>query len=105
MKQATGELVKTDTMKLRGMKSAYCLLCDNLVNLLTEAEAAETFQMSAEEITSLLDSGSIHRLHNRKAELMLCRVSMFAYFEACKTLTFNLEMLEGPAASQAAGRA
>jgi hypothetical protein len=86
------------------MKSAYCLLCDNLVNLLTPDQAADTFQMTPDEIRSLWESGMVHRLHNRKAEIMLCRVSMFAYFESCKTLTFNLEMLEGQPLSKAVGR-
>ena len=81
------------TIILRRKNGAYCPLCENLVTLTTIAESAVFFCSDRVEVEQLAESGLLHRIHNRKGEIMICSGSLFRCFEDRQTQPLSVELL------------
>jgi hypothetical protein len=79
--------------RLRRSTSAWCHVCKKPVGLLSFSAAAAAFNTDLQDIGFLADRGEIHRLHNRYAELMICRDSLFECFDRRETRIFTLDQL------------
>lgn len=64
---------------------AICPLCDKLVELFNYARSAELFHTDVQDIEHLAQVGSVHRIHNRKGEVMICGISLFGCFDNRRT--------------------
>ena len=69
----------------RREKSAYCLVCEKPATLVTFVEAGALMRSAEAEIENLAHAGVLHRLHNRKGEVMLCGESLFTVYESRQT--------------------
>ena len=84
-------ILTTDTrIALRRESSTYCPLCEKLVKLTPYADAKKAFQLRGSELEGLIGSGRVHRLHNQRAEVMLCCESLSQYFENAPTQILDL---------------
>jgi hypothetical protein len=66
---------------VRHSGSAVCPICEKPVDLMDPAEAARCFKTDEQDIEFLAKSGDIHRIHNRRGEVMICCNSLFACFD------------------------
>lgn len=73
---------RTD-LRLSGI--TFCPLCEKVVELLSFDEAAKSFNTDLQDISLLADQGNLHRLHNRRAKVMICGESLFDFFESRRT--------------------
>lgn len=80
----------------RRTASGFCPACEKPVELLSFERSAEMFNTDTQDITFLAKRGELHRLHNRKGELMICSNSLFHCFDARETRLldshFEIEM-------------
>lgn len=97
----TGEIggtTRTGTICLRQIGFAYCPICEKAVELVTFESAAELFRTDVQDITLLAKQGNLHRLHDRKGEILICNDSLFKCFDSRQTrlldshFTLNLRM-------------
>ena len=70
---------------LRRSGFTFCPRCDKAVELLSFDEAAKSFNTDIQDIEILAKRGDLHRLHNRRAQVMICSVSLFDFFEGRQT--------------------
>lgn len=70
-----------DTGRFRRMTRAFCPVCRKLVGLISFADSAERFNTDIQDISYLAGKGELHRLYNRRAELMICESSLLECFE------------------------
>lgn len=64
---------------------AFCLRCQKPVDLMTYSNAAEFFKTDLEDIQGLAETGNLHRIHNRRGEMMICSDSLFTLFDSRQT--------------------
>jgi hypothetical protein len=64
---------------------AFCLKCQKPVDLMAYANAAEFFKTDLEDIEQLAETGQLHRIHNRRGEMMICSDSLFTLFDNRQT--------------------
>ena len=64
---------------------AFCLKCQKPVDLMTYPNAANFFKTDLEEIQALAETGHLHRIHNRRGEMMICSDSIFTLFDNRQT--------------------
>lgn len=50
----------------------FCLICQKSVRLLTFGQTAELFKTDVRDIYPLTQKTSLHLLHNRRGEVMVC---------------------------------
>lgn len=84
-----------DTIYLRRSGFAFCPVCEKLVELLSFAASAELFRTDIKDIESLAKSGELHRIHNPKAEVLICTDSLFRCFDARQTRLLDSNFEEG----------
>lgn len=81
----TSPQISKSQMSIRRSSFALCPMCDKVVDLLSYDHAAELFHTDRQDIEYLADSGSVHRVHNRKGVVMVCSISLFECFEKRRT--------------------
>lgn len=64
---------------------AFCLRCQKPVDLMTYSKSAEFFKTDLEDIRKHAESGDLHRIHNRRGEMMICCNSLFTFFDSRET--------------------
>ena len=69
----------------RPEKSAYCPICEKPATLVTFVEAGALMRSAEAEIENLANAGVLHRLQNRKGEVMVCGDSLFTCYESRQT--------------------
>jgi len=77
----SGLKLNIDSMSIRLRDRTFCPVCQKLVRLVTYADAAAFFKTDEREIERLGFGGELHRLHNRRAKLMVCTDSLFQSFD------------------------
>jgi sulfur relay (sulfurtransferase) DsrF/TusC family protein len=60
----------------RSEKQAFCFICEKQVSLLTFQQASELNETNRLKITKHLEKGLLHRIHNSKGEVSICRDSL-----------------------------
>ena len=70
---------------------AFCLRCQKPVDLMTYSGAAEFFKTDLEDIQELAETGHLHRVHNRRGEMMICSDSLFTLFDSRQTRLLKLD--------------
>lgn len=78
------ENIKTIQIKIRRItkgvrrsrNKAFCFLCRIDVELVSIPQAAHDCRTTQYEIYQLAEAGEIHRLHNAKGSIMICRNSL-----------------------------
>jgi hypothetical protein len=81
----SGLKLNIDNMSIRLRDRTFCPVCQKLVRLVSFADAAAFFKVSEPEIERLGVEGELHRLHNRRARLMICSDSLFHAFDKRQT--------------------
>ncbi len=94
MNLKTHGISKAGKICLRRSGFALCPLCDKVVDLLTFDSAAEVFKTDIQDIEYLARSGAVHRVHNRKGMVMVCRISLFECFEQRRTRLLDSHFTE-----------
>jgi hypothetical protein len=84
-KQISRDLSGESKMRPRLRDRAYCPICEKLVRLASIAESIEMFRSDNSDITRLAEERKLHRLHNRRGEVMICSDSLFATFDSRQT--------------------
>ena len=79
---------------LRRSRTALCPACDKVVELMTFADAAAVFHTDLQDIELLASTGGVHRLHNRRGELMICSISLFECFDNRRTRLLDSHFVE-----------
>jgi len=78
--------IKSDervTLRFKG--SAFCPRCDEVVELLSYGAAARSYNTDLQDVTWLADKGCLHRLHDRRGNLMICGRSLAYVVENRRT--------------------
>jgi hypothetical protein len=65
----------------RRKDKAYCVVCEKPVDLLGFQASADLFNTDLQDIEFLANQSEIHRIHNRRGEVMICAASLFAKFD------------------------
>jgi len=82
--------------QFRRTASAFCPACEKPVQLLSFSRAADMFNTDSQDINFLAKRGDLHRIHNRRGELMICSISLFDCFDTRETRLldshFEIEM-------------
>ena len=73
------------TIRLRRSGFAYCPVCEKPVELMSFMESAELFKTDTQDIEFLAKHGDLHRIHNRKGEVLICSDSLFQCFDSRET--------------------
>lgn len=60
----------------RTLNQAFCFLCERQTLLLTLRQAAQLCQRPEAEILRAAKGGAIHRLHNSRGTVLICRSSL-----------------------------
>lgn len=60
----------------RSRSKAFCFLCSEQVELISISQAAEQCRTTQYEIYQLSEKREIHRIHNAKGNIMVCRKSL-----------------------------
>jgi len=74
---------------LRRSHSAYCVRCEKIVELFTFEDAAQCFNTDNRDIEFLSNRLMLHRIHNKRGEVMICSISLFEFFESRATRLLN----------------
>ncbi len=85
MKTASSSTNNSGRVRLRRWGYAFCPRCGKSVELMSFDEAARSFNTDVQDIEILAKHGDLHRLHNRRAQVMICSVSLFEFFESRQT--------------------
>ena len=78
-------LSNNERISLRFMGLTFCPRCDKVVELLSFDKAATAYNTDLQDITWLAKNGDLHKLHDRRANLMVCGLSLFCVFENRRT--------------------
>ena len=70
------EFPKTANKTHRSRSHAYCFLCQEQVELISTAQAAQMSALTRHEIYQCAENGEVHRIHNSKGKIMICRSSL-----------------------------
>ena len=70
------EIPKTAKKTHRSRSQAYCFLCKEQVELVSTAQAAQLTAVTQHEIYQCAENGEVHRIHNSKGKIMICRSSL-----------------------------
>lgn len=62
--------------KGRSSSTAFCVLCDMYVRLVTPQETDEMYRANWVEMVRLTEEGAIHQIHNSRGSLQFCLNSM-----------------------------
>ena len=82
----TGSLLSNnERISLRFMGLTFCPRCDKVVELLSFDEAATAYNTDLQDIMWLVENGDLHKLHDRRANLRLCGLSLFCVIEKRRT--------------------
>jgi hypothetical protein len=74
---------------------AFGFLCQTITPLLTFRQAAQICEMTVEEVLRCATGGAVHRLHNSRGEVLICRNSLQKIAtEKQITLPLSLEILQ-----------
>jgi hypothetical protein len=65
----------------RRTDKAFCIACDKPVDLLGFQASADLFNTDLQDIEFMANRAEIHRIHNRRGEVMICSSSLFARFD------------------------
>lgn len=57
----------------RSRTKAFCIFCETIVGLIDDEQASNFMQTDLYTLERLAAEGEIHRLHNRKGNVMFCR--------------------------------
>ena len=81
----SGHKLNIDSISIRLRDRTFCPVCRRSVRLVTFADAARFFKTNEKAIDRLGNEGHLHRLHNRRAKVMICTDSLFQTFEERQT--------------------
>ncbi len=87
--ERTGDLDFWQMICRRRAGSAPCPVCEKTVDLMTFADAARCFKTDAQDIEFLTRTNVVHRVHNSRAEVMICCDSLFKHFDSRPTRLLN----------------
>jgi hypothetical protein len=87
---------KRDLLPGRSRDRAFCILCDQIVRLVTPQESEEMFKANWVELMRLTEQGKIHRIHNSRGRIRICfnslqgiekevRTQEFVFLKPCNT--------------------
>lgn len=65
----------------RRSDKAFCIVCDKPVDLLGFQASADLFNTDLQDIEFLAGQAEVHRIHNRRGEVMICSDSLFTRFD------------------------
>lgn len=68
----TKETFSNATRGERTVRQTFCPLCRAAVELISLARAAEIYDTTADEISSLIRRRAVHCLHNLRGEVLIC---------------------------------
>lgn len=68
-------------IRLRFSGLAFCPRCNKAVELLSFNEAAKSFNTDIQDIELQAKHGYLHRLHNWRAKVMICGLSLSEFIE------------------------
>lgn len=89
--------------RTRAGNRAFCLLCKRTTTLLDFWQAADLYATTRGEIMNRVEMGEIHRVHNSRGEILLCRNSMLEFADEWqKTQPMRLEFLQSMAQAASA---
>jgi hypothetical protein len=94
MAEKTKSDLDSGNISMRRSRLALCPLCDKAVELLSFDSAAGLFNTDRQDIEYLARNGSIHRVHNRKGQVMVCSISLFDCFENRRTRLLDSHFAE-----------
>ncbi len=60
----------------RSQSNAFCFLCHAKVELVSIPQAAQICRTTQHEVYQLAEKGEVHRIHNSKGNIMICRNSL-----------------------------
>ena len=75
--------------EIRRSHSAYCVRCEKIVELFTFEDAAQCFNTDVQDIEFLSNRMMLHRIHNKRGDVMICSISLFDVFESRATRLLN----------------
>lgn len=81
-----------DESSRRSRSKAFCLFCQTIVGLITDEQASNFMQTDLYTLERMAIDGAIHRLHNRKGNVMFCRRSL----QLAKNNTFTRFLIIKP---------
>jgi hypothetical protein len=87
-------------IRLRLSDHAFCPVCQKLIRLVTFTDAALIFKTDEEDITSQAESLKLHRVHNRRGNVMICTDSLFSYFDERETRPLRPDFLSASIAKE-----
>ncbi len=79
---------ENDLLPGRSRDRAFCILCDQIVRLVTPQETEEMFRANWVELMRLTEEGRIHRIHNSKGRIRICFNSLQGVEREVRTRTF-----------------
>lgn len=82
---STSFITSSERITLRFRGHSFCPVCGTVVELLSFAEAARFYKTDVQDITWLAENGDLHRLHDRRANVMICALSLARAFENRRT--------------------
>ena len=71
----------SETNVVRHSGHAFCPVCEKPVDLLSFSAAARLFKTDRQDITFLAESCRLHRVHNKRGQVIICALSLFDFFE------------------------
>ena len=83
--EAVHDTSNANTRYFRPAASAYCPVCEKPVELLGYSDAADTFNTDADDIELLVENGELHRVHNKRGNILICSDSLFRCFDERQT--------------------
>ncbi len=92
----SSENVLQEAKTWRRSSFALCPICDKAVQLLSIDDSAELFNTDSQDIEFLANSGSLHRVHNRRGDVMICSVSLYDCFENRQTRLLDSHFIVEP---------
>lgn len=93
-KETTKNKFDSGNIRIRRSRFAFCPACSKIVELMTFAAAADAFKTDMQDIDLLARNGSLHRVHNRYGEVMVCSISLFDCFDNRKTRLLDSHFVE-----------
>lgn len=77
----------------RSRRRAFCPCCEKPVDLMSFEDAAAFYKSNVGSIEALTEAGDLHRVHNRKGEVLICCESLFQNFENRQTQKLDKKLL------------
>lgn len=83
--ETAARITKSERIRLRLYGFAFCPRCEKAVKLLSFRDAAHSFNTDLDDIELHATRGDLHRLHNWRAKVMICSLSLAEFFESRQT--------------------